>query len=280
MAPNNRYGPDFPRSLGAQFQRSLRSGEFLVAQETLKGVRTAVAQASIAANATPAIKKFADQIALYASGKGGSRSIATTNERLAKGMQTAVLQSYTERVLRQKKHPSYRIGDRYSGGALARALRAPGMFVGSYNGIAFGETNILSQEAKHWARLNYGAGAKVSQYAPASVTLTLFGTPLGVLVDDSPKRRAFIIPRGIWVGDAAEGSHDVFGSATPGFYPTSRKPYKITKGIAARRFFDAGLVYLGANMTFAYEDLMISWGKQAAADAARAVQAAKIVAKP
>jgi hypothetical protein len=159
------------------------------------------------------------------------------------------------------------------------------MFVGSFNGIAFGETNILSQEAKHWARLNYGAGAKTAQYAPASVTLTLFGTPLGVLVDDSPKRRAFIIPRGIWVGDAAEGSQDtgghiLFGDATPGFYPTSRKPYKVTKGIAARRFFDAAIVYLGANMTFAYEDLMRSWETQAAADAERAAKSVKVTAKP
>lgn len=214
----------------------------------------------------------------YKSGRGGSRSLATANAELAKRAQEAVIASYDERVVAHEKLAPYRVGgadggNRFSGGALRRALAHPDMFVGTYQGIAYMNISVLDQEAKHWARLNYGAGPEATQGpAPRDAHIQLFGQYLGVIKATTPFTSAgFKMPPGVWVGSGAGNGFEgaKWRSRPPGFYPTAKRPLRFPPGrvlsIHGQRFFDAAGVSIAKNLSDVYADLIHEWTAQASA---------------
>lgn len=219
--------------------------------------------------ATKEAKAMATAMDNYRRGGGGSRALASANTKIAQEMQAAVLAAYDSSV--DQSHP-YRVGDRYSGGALRRALANPDMFVATYSGINFINASILDREAAHWARLNFGAapgiGADDSPFAPRAapgpVRLELFGQPLGAIVPFGSQRGSFGIPPGVWVGSAgASGRAIQWGSRPAGFYPTRSAPKRATKGIGARQFFAPAYEVLAEQFPVQYGNVLREIADQA-----------------
>lgn len=176
------------------------------------------------------------------------------NAALADDIQAAILDAYDENVAAKKHFPSYRVGEtnskgepsRYSGGALRRALSKPSMVNSSANRVQFIDVGLLDREAKHWYRLNYGAGSAPGRAQPV-YDWQLGGQSLGQLTLRDPPSGPFSIPHGIW----STGE----GGLPPGFYP--RGPSNIpTKGIGARRFLDAGFEKFSERFPIVYGDLL------------------------
>lgn len=254
-------GPAYSAAVGIQTTELLRRANTLA---LAKGTEVA----------STAGKAFFNALNEYRSGKGGSRSIASANQRIMSQARDAVLASYDERVTSREHFAPYRVGEnRNSGGALRRALEDPAMFVGTYNGLTFMNVAVLDREASHWARLNWGAGERAGDgYTATPVRLQVFGESLGALTPPTHPQPSFSIPRGLWVGSEWQrsltsghgGTHVVrWGNRAPGFYPTSKEVFFPTRGIAARRFFDAAYASIAETMPIEYENLLHEWIDQA-----------------
>lgn len=183
------------------------------------------------------------------------------HKRLGEAMQTAVLHSYDQVVTARKTIPSYRQpgnpqgeSPRYSGGALRNALESDTMVKTDANGISFIDTTTLDAEAKHWYRLNFGAGDK--QGRPAyEFNWQIGGQSLGFLSLANPPSPAFRMPRGIW----STGE----GGLPAGFYPRGRALVSLPVSIGPRRFLDAGLDRFSKNFPVVYGDLLDQFNRQA-----------------
>lgn len=209
------------------------------------------------------LRKFGDGLKSAVGGHGGYRSLATANQDLAKAAQQSIVFSYDQVVTARRSAPPYRQSDpaRLLTGTLRKALEAEGLVVGTYNGFAIGNIPALYAAAASYRRLNYGAesltGAgpgRVPGREPGSFPLVLFGTTVGVLTDLSPPSPGFSMPRGKFY-DTGE------------FFPNKRRPGEHqpipTSGIAARRFFDAGLQRIAKEMPVRYKNLLTQWTDQA-----------------
>lgn len=208
-------------------------------------VRIAVAGSlkdAVKTSASKTFKQFASNATTNVQLKKG---MLKANQEIALGIQDTVLRAYDQRVTARKVVESYRIGDRFSGGKLRDTLNSDGQFVGTADGIAWGDTVALDRDAAHWYRLNYGAGGIADElYQAESVTIPFAGGSLGPISLDSPASADFSMPRG-W-------------PRKPGlpFYPTGRELIFPTRGIAGRRFFDAGLKKFKTAFPPAYNKVM------------------------
>ncbi len=126
------------------------------------------------------------------------RKRRTANEKLANAMRDRLDITYARSVEGRKQVPSYRIGrGRYSGGALRRALRAPDMIVATDDGINYINQDRLGQEARHWARLNFGV-APASTPASYRGTLKFGGKSIGTVGFRAQPRPPMFLPAGFW----------------------------------------------------------------------------------
>lgn len=167
--------------------------------------------------------------------------------------QRTLVQAFTHRRNRRNT-PAYRINPknarnkRYAGGALLRALQAPDMWQATPNGLRFLNTQRLDQEARHWRRINFGAGAAHGS-PPARYNVEWDGmvvTAMGLQPDPRP---AFRMPRGLWLGEG--GARIKPGQRGREFYPRGEAPTgagqgrlmrgRMTRGIAASNFVDASV---------------------------------------
>lgn len=187
------------------------------------------------------------------------------HQRIAENAQNATLAAYDGR---DRKGPrAYRTDDtgnnrRYAGGALRRALAAPDFYRATQNGIAFGNVSVLNKEARHWARIAFGAGA-IGTGAHSSFAVRWSNLVVASLGLDVPARPAFTIPRGYFY---APGTKQVQRAGTPGtgeFYPVgSRKPgtrgrptiqgRMLTRGIEGTDFFSPGLRVIATELPIGY----------------------------
>jgi len=235
--------------------------KFVLSERIATKVRAAVAEAVTKGGASERLTQFGDGLSSSIGGRAGKSSLANAHRDVAAGMQQAVLASYAQRVTARKriKEP-YRVGqNRFSGGALRRALKSENMVSANHDGIAFVNKDILDAEARHWYRLNYGAGARGATNNAKSYRLKLFGSTISQISDPGGPSGAFKMPRGIW-----GGNESAKGAGFPaGFYPTGVSLVVPTQGIAARRYLDAGLAYLAKNLGPRYEELLDEWIDQA-----------------
>lgn len=184
------------------------------------------------------------------------------NDRLAKEMQSAVKTAYAQNVLARQSVPSYRAGQGRFPQALGSAIDSADFAVGTGVGIAFINTDLLDNAARHWARLNYGAGGNPDGLEAPSATIA-FGDVSFSLRLGGGARPAFNIP-------AAPGRFGYFNKVGQ-FYPGLPKDKsdvplrsRPTKGIGARRFLDAGLQALAVGFSPAYNDYLNTAARTAA----------------
>lgn len=179
--------------------------------------------------------------------------------------QAAVLARYDETVEAEKKVPSYRIGDRFSGGVLRSALAQRSMVVGTVEGIDYIDQDVLNQEAKHWQRLNFGAGEAGRANRPGSFRFIFDGRVLGHFEFRAGPRPEFYLPWGFWkepgggevAGASSRRGHDEFyvrrEKNRPQFMPNP------TRGIEAREFLDAGLEVMAQELPGRYQQQLELW---------------------
>lgn len=179
--------------------------------------------------------------------------------------QQAVLNSYAQVVTARKRVPSYRIGSRYAGGALQRAISSSNFFRADGDGLQFINAGQLDTEAKQWHRLNFGAGRRASEGRTRGLYQIRWGGLVAATIglDDGPSGPVFM-PSGFWVGGGEIGrpgtgkaaGQQVRGKSTTSqmFMPT-RGPARFgTAGIAARRFLDTGVREIAKALPLAYQD--------------------------
>ncbi len=224
-------------------------------------------------------QNFIDVVNLFRKKATAGDEIARVNSAIAAKMRTAVVSAYESNVIAVRSAPTYRKGDnRYAGGALLRALESPTMAIGSAEGIAFVDVPLLDRTARHWARLNFGAGAAegrsgVSFRQPNA--RIQFGSNQGVsLRFTNPPRPNFKVPQQgfgyfnkqgqLFLGRPPKKRGRGSEVTVVGGFPEGKPS---VSGIAPRRFLDAGLVALGKNFGRMY--------KEHFADAARAAASKK-----
>ena len=151
---------------------------------------------------------------------------------------------------------------RYAGGALRRALNAEDFYEATSQGLSIINVDRLNREARHWARLNAGAGGvgKGSKrtFEVRASNLVLFTLGLGMA-----PRPAFGGPPGFWLdrgtGKAVKADPGQVGNQE--FHPKARTPKKRTRGIEAANFLDAPLNRIARDLfseQFGYPSLMKS----------------------
>lgn len=236
-------------------------------------------KAALAANFVEALTLAAQEL-----GSRGSRQLATLAHAISvdavpeatrrqvhydigKAAQRSVLNAYDGRRNRRKV-ASYRTGgdprkSRYAGGALRRALASSDFFRATPDGLLFINVGILNKEARHWRRLNFGAGAAGGS-APGSFPVDLFNVSLGLEAD---RRPSFTLPPGFWLGTDGKpvppgtpGTSQFFPlQARGGRYTANGRPVEgrpnaavRTRGIQATNFLDAGVRRIANELGPAY----------------------------
>jgi hypothetical protein len=169
----------------------------------------------------------------------------------------SMVAAYTHRPHRRAV-PSYRIGDRYAGGALRRALNQPGQVEATPFTLRFINRDILDQEARQWRRLNYGAGggSEGGITAPAQFPVQWDGLVVATMGLPPDTRPGFTIPQGMFVTPGGERvrpstarrGQDTFRVGNP----NRRFP---TAGIASSNFLDGGVRRLVTALPISYLDM-------------------------
>ena len=162
---------------------------------------------------------------------------------VGKAAQQATVHAYRSRPNRSRAG-SYRVGDRYAGGALERALRSPDFYRATPKGLGIINTSRLNQEARHWRRLNFGAGA-AGGAGPRSFPIDLLQASVGLEPD---RRPGFVLPPGFWMRNGERVAPGKPGTAQ--FFPRGIRgsgargranAARFTRGIRATNFLDAGV---------------------------------------
>lgn len=210
-------------------------------------------------------KNFANVVKGYGNQIENGAGLARVNQLLADKMHTAVLQAYEQNVLAESIGP-YRVGSRSRlSGKLLEALRSPTMAIGSSTGIGFIDDELLDETARHWKRLNFGAGPADGSL-PRPRARVQFGSNQGFSLSlPDPPRPNFNVPE----TPAGAGYFLGNGQFYPGFPNGGHRKNAVriinrrtasgdlvdhpsVHGIGARRFLDAGLASLGENFRPAY----------------------------
>lgn len=232
------------------------------------------------------------------------KDLEKVHQDVAAAMRTSVRKSFSASVKTRSGY--YRIGgggagktaggflQRYSGGALKRAISKDTLAVGDKDGIKFVDEGRLTKEAAHWARLNFGAkGLSIPGRKKQKFRLLFGERVVGTLGFERDARPPFMIPPGIWRDGnkrvAANRGHKVgehkfflakstrlgeLGSAS--VYNRETKRFeagraeiktglnkKRTRGIKGNEFLDAGLATMAAELPQRYQALLDGWYRDA-----------------
>lgn len=88
--------------------------------------------------------------------------IAKINREVANGAIEAMEDKYLERHDFGLHPAPYRLNQREAGGKLLKAIHNPAQALASIDGVNFLNTTLFDQEARQWARLNFGAGPRAA----------------------------------------------------------------------------------------------------------------------
>lgn len=202
---------------------------------------------------------------------GNSKDVGYANRTIAGHMRDAVLDSYERTVQANKGNPhTQRTSGRLSG-KLGKALQQPRVIAsGRDQQIRFVNQRHLNREARHWQRLNFGAGDRGTEASPrtveAPINLGRRPTKVRLRFDQGP-RPAFTMPEGLWWegssknridADETRRGQDAF---VPFVDPRRQDPFggTPTRGIKGYHFLDAGLVAFGEHFGPTYEELFEKW---------------------
>lgn len=188
-------------------------------------------------------------------------------ERIGSAAHRSLIAAYAGRKYRRPVG-QYRVGeDRYSGGALGRALSSPQQYRATPFGLYFINVQLLDAEARHWRRLNFGAGAGGAEGIenPGEFPVTGMGLILGLEPD---RRPGFTMPRGFWLngGKRVAPSMDRVGEDSfyvargaglnqSGGFGIRPDAGRITRGIASRNFLDPPVRMIASRLRPELENL-------------------------
>lgn len=204
-------------------------------------------------------KKYADIVKAYGANATNGAGLARVNSFLAGKMHAAVLSAYQENVLAESVGP-YRVGDPHRlSGRLLQALESPTMAIGTASGIGFIDDALLDETARHWRRLNFGAGPAEGSL-PRPRARVQFGSNQGfsLSLPDAP-RPNFNVPEnpagvGYFLGNGQFYPGLPIGRDRKSTIVITQRPSR--RGIGARRFLDAGLVALAEGFKPAYNEFI------------------------
>ena len=203
------------------------------------------------------------------------KRLPAVHEKIAKEAQNAILAAYQSNVIAQKQVPSYRRGQGRFPGGLGAVLGSKGFIQSNVKGFRVGNRTQLNAQARHWARLNFGAGPKAESGEPAVVTqMVIHGASIGppIQFTEGP-RPGFNIPenpayKGYFKGPNPSEFHIIkkgkrgkkggSGINNLGFAP------RPASGIAGRRFLDAGFLAVTTYTPVLYETFYKSMTREAA----------------
>lgn len=225
-------GPPFSNDA----QAAIAAEEYRVILELRKHVVDAAKKGLMGHNNR--IQKLASALALSGT---NNPAVLKANRAIAEKMHIAVKNAFRARVENKKRVASYRVGKgRLSGGALKRAVFHESQVKADGTGITYINQKLLNSEARHWARLNFGAGAAGAKTVQRrTYDLTFGGTRKGGPSAQGTKvkkvgfgslhgaRPPFFMPLGIW-GTEDEQGRIGKGTQRPG--SLGRRRFKNTKG--------------------------------------------------
>lgn len=221
-----------------------------------------------AANGVGAIAAaFADRV-------GNEADMTSAHQNIGERMQQATLDAYDALDLhgeRQRDSPKRFKGQLRPALADARQINA------TARGIQFVNRSVMAARARHYARLNWGAkGIGYAGGPSRTVPMSLFGTTTGRFSFNEDTRPAFQLPAGLFLG--ANGKYTLPSGDRRGgkFVPLGELPRgflsgraasaknrgvfdKITAGIHARYFLEAGLEQMAEAIPQEYDVLVQKW---------------------
>lgn len=180
--------------------------------EGLRNLQTFATRGIVADAAAQAQGEVAKILGLYGKAltsqyRNRRKRMTTINRKVGEDAQRFSLQAYEARV-NQKNTPAYRATangkwHRYAGGKMKKAISDPEFFRAAWDGVYFGNSNVMDRHAKQWYRLNFGAGPKGSTgpYKAGEYRLRFFGEASGAPVSLREYRpsEAYYMPRGLFL---------------------------------------------------------------------------------
>lgn len=186
---------------------------------------------------------------------------------VGKAAQRSMVQGFRSRRFRRPAG-RYRAGEQRLSGELAKALSGDSHVRANPYTLEFLNIHTMDQQAAHWRRLNFGAGAggKEGIQAPQQFPITWNGLLVATLGLNTQPSPAFRIPKGFWVTPGGESAGGASSSRVgqDQFFLTGMKvgrgfgrpsPSKVTGGIASRNFIDAGVRRVANELPRAYETI-------------------------
>lgn len=192
--------------------------------------------------------------AAFERGIVNGSKVQELNDRILRQAQQSTVASYTA----QRGGPSgYRSKERFSGGKLRRALNSREFFTATSTTMHFANVTNLNTEAVQWGRLNFGAGA-AGRSSPRSrmFPLRISNMVIDVLGLEGEPGDPFTIPVGFFNGRGEfhtgfPSSSERSGEGRSNFRVIREK--KVTAGIRAEHFLDAGLARIVTELWPSYQ---------------------------
>jgi hypothetical protein len=240
---------------------------FRVQQEALKSIsRQAIAGAGAGTAA---------MIALVGEGVTDERKRELANSIIATRVRQAILSGYDlEVAARKNRNPAYALRRNRLTGKLRDALADMSLYQAGPKEIRILNTAMLTKEAAHWARLQFGVeGPDVAIGRSPEVSFTLFGQKYDIGFNEGP-RPGYVLPHGIWMdGGGVKKGERTSGIQVP--YSKSQKgahaffPSNVAKsasafgaaslragGIEPRYYLEHGLRAFGREFRSQYNRLV------------------------
>lgn len=168
---------------------------------------------------------------------------------------------------REKPHSfSYRVGENRETGKLLKAITDREMYHVGRDGLDFINPRHLDNSAKHWYRMNFGAGGKGAGTPPPPPAIMKFlGGSIDIGLKGYTPSAPFLLPPGIW-RDRGGTVHpwDKSRLRMDSFHPTpiGSVPKHFSEGIRGSRFLDAGVTRLSKTLPQQYSLLFREWFKE------------------
>jgi len=241
------------RQIGAYQAEAIRA----IIHDSINGILMGAGQA---------VAEWAQRLAQQTDNADDAQYRENMLRTVAEAGQQSMLKSYDQLVTRNAG-PEYRVGEgRLAGGILREALGREDFFTVNGSSLLWGNVAVLSEAARHWHRIAFGAGAagtgiNIQYVIPFE---GLVNAVMGIVGTPSP---AFTMPYGWWYEEGSvPGSSSRLNSASGRggiFYPETNPPTHSqtapidisreskgfqpgmrdhpTKGIRTHDFFSAGI---------------------------------------
>ena len=271
------------------------SNDYLIRQvhaEGLRNLQTFTTRAIVSEVAAKSSFEVAQAMSLYgevlrSNYRNRRGRMTRINKEVGLDAQQRTLDAYDKRVNR-KKTPAYRANasgkwKRYAGGRMRKAIADPQFFRASYDGIFFGNQNVMDRQAKQWFRLNFGAGprAKSGPYRAGEYRLRFFGEATGapVTLRGYGTAAGYSMPKGLFLNPTTGVPRKLGGSRGDIFHPRAlplRTRFQVpsdfagkiwsggpTQGFGGFHFLDSGMKRIAQIWPIGITRMIQEWVEEA-----------------